>query len=216
MPGWASRSACSSTISLARSRTAACDLVLLALPAGAAELRQLRLGPARRRRISAPGRSSTPARRARTPSRNSRIRCSSALAVLVEHLHAAVAGDAVADVDDQVALGQVEEAVDGPRFEPPPRQDLPRLPRGGTARDRRATTDAALRPGGSRRGRGRSPAAAGPTAPAARPPAPRPAACTRPRCGRRSARGRRPPPRPARRAPAPTSPLKRSTDSTRR
>ena len=44
------------------------------------------------------------------------------LAVLLQHLHAAVAGDAVADVDDQVALVQVEEAVDGPRLEPAPRQ----------------------------------------------------------------------------------------------
>jgi len=45
------------------------------------------------------------------------------LAVLLQDLHAAEAGDALGQVDDQVALGQVEEGVDGPRFEPPPRQD---------------------------------------------------------------------------------------------
>ena len=44
MPGWASRTACSWIISLARSRTAASTRSFLAGPAGAAELRQFRLG----------------------------------------------------------------------------------------------------------------------------------------------------------------------------
>ena len=55
--------------------------------------------------------------------------------VLFQHLHAAVAGDAVADVDDQVALGQVEKAVDGPRLEPAARRAEARrwaAHRGGT------------------------------------------------------------------------------------
>ena len=44
--------------------------------------------------------------------------------VLLEDLHAAVAGDAVGDMHDQVAFGEIEEAVDGPRFEPAARQHL--------------------------------------------------------------------------------------------
>ena len=36
------------------------------------------------------------------------------LPVLLQQLHAAIAGDAVADVDDEIAFAQVEEAVDGP------------------------------------------------------------------------------------------------------
>ena len=38
--------------------------------------------------------------------------------VLVEQLHPAIAGDAVADVNDEIAFAQVEEAVDGARFQP--------------------------------------------------------------------------------------------------
>ena len=49
------------------------------------------------------------------------------LTVLVEHLHAAVASDAVADVNDKIVLGQVEKAVDGARLDSPPRQNWPRL-----------------------------------------------------------------------------------------
>ncbi len=45
--------------------------------------------------------------------------------VLFQHLHAAVAGDAVAEVDDQIALGQVEKAVDGPRLQPAARRRKP-------------------------------------------------------------------------------------------
>ena len=39
---------------------------------------------------------------------------------LVDEVQAAIPGDAVVDVDDQVALVQVEEAVDGPALVPPP------------------------------------------------------------------------------------------------
>ena len=39
------------------------------------------------------------------------------LSVMIQHLHAAIAGDAVADVHDQIALLQLEEAVDGAGFE---------------------------------------------------------------------------------------------------
>ena len=46
---------------------------------------------------------------------------------LVEHLHAAKAGNAVRDVNDQIAIGQIEEAVNRARFEPPPWQHLPCL-----------------------------------------------------------------------------------------
>src|SRR5262249_7350293 len=49
------------------------------------------------------------------------------LAVLVEHLHAAIAGDAVANVNDEIAFGQLEEAVNRPRFQAPARQHLTRL-----------------------------------------------------------------------------------------
>ena len=42
-------------------------------------------------------------------------------AVLLQHIHAAIAGDAVADVNDEIALSQLEETVDGPRFETPSR-----------------------------------------------------------------------------------------------
>ncbi len=46
--------------------------------------------------------------------------------VLLKHLHTAIAGDAVAEMDDEIALGQIEEAVDGPRFQPaPPHPTLP-------------------------------------------------------------------------------------------
>ena len=39
------------------------------------------------------------------------------LAMLVEHVHAAVAGDALAEVHDQIVFLKLEKAVDGPRFE---------------------------------------------------------------------------------------------------
>ena len=45
------------------------------------------------------------------------------VAVLVQNLHAAVASDPVADVHDEVAFIQVEEAVDRPRLETPARLD---------------------------------------------------------------------------------------------
>ena len=75
MPGCASRRACNWIMSLARSRTAPAPSLLI-LPARAAELRQLRLAFWRRRRISAPDRSSTPAR---TRGRRRGIRGSDAL-----------------------------------------------------------------------------------------------------------------------------------------
>ena len=43
----------------------------------------------------------------------------------VEELHATIAGDAVTDMNHQVSLAQVEEAVNRSRFDAPPRQDLP-------------------------------------------------------------------------------------------
>ena len=55
------------------------------------------------------------------PSANSSSRVSSACSAdLIDELQAAIAGDAVVDVDDQVALVQVEEAVDGPALVPSP------------------------------------------------------------------------------------------------
>ena len=98
-------------------------LVLAVLPAGAADLGQLRL------RAGAPDvflDEINLRRRHRHPDAVAELELEELLllAVLVDHLHAAVAGDAVADVDDQVALGQVEEAVDGPRLQPAPRQYL--------------------------------------------------------------------------------------------
>ena len=48
-------------------------------------------------------------------------------AVIFQDLHATVAGNAVTDVDDEIALRQVEETVDGPRLQTPARQDLPRI-----------------------------------------------------------------------------------------
>ena len=172
-------------------------LVLLPPPDGAAELRQLRLAPAARRRTSARGRSATPGRTGRRRSRNSRIRFSSVAAPVsrgigrrsassplaprlltpdpfLQHLHAAEAGDAVGDVDDVVAVVQVEEAVDGPRFDPPARLGPAGLSLPAASRSRwksswlpRTTTPA--RPDGTRRGRGRSPAEAGATRRACRP-----------------------------------------------
>ena len=56
---------------------------------------------------------------------------------LVDELQPAVAGDAVVDVDDQVALVQVEEAVDRPALVPPPGRPGGGRRRGRTARGRR-------------------------------------------------------------------------------
>ncbi len=50
-----------------------------------------------------------------------------AMLVLVQKLHAAIARDAVADVDHEIIFGQVQKAVDGPRFEPAARLDGPGL-----------------------------------------------------------------------------------------
>ena len=49
------------------------------------------------------------------------------LPVLLQDLHASEAGDALGEVDDEIPLGQLKETVNGPRFDPPPRQDLPGL-----------------------------------------------------------------------------------------
>ena len=38
--------------------------------------------------------------------------------VFLKHLHTAIAGDAVTEVDDEVALRQIEKAVDRARFQP--------------------------------------------------------------------------------------------------
>ena len=140
------------------------DLVLLAAPTPCRRASTAPAPPATRRRTSAPGRSATPGRRGARrrgtrgsgalPVAGGRIRgCvvgSSLTPVLLtpvpflQHLHAAEAGDAVGDVDDVVALVQVEEAVDGPRLEPPARarRRAPSRPaaagRGGTARGCRA------------------------------------------------------------------------------
>ena len=75
-------------------------------------------GSSPRRRIFAPGRSSSPARRASCGRENSNSRCSSTWPFFSKQLQPAVSGDAVADVDHQVALAQFEEAVDHPRKPP--------------------------------------------------------------------------------------------------
>ena len=42
--------------------------------------------------------------------------------VFLQDVHAAIAGDAVTEMHDEIVLLQLQEAIDGPRFQPPPRQ----------------------------------------------------------------------------------------------
>src|SRR5439155_21667281 len=92
------------------------DALLAPLPSGAAQLGELRirLGAAdillhqldlRRRHIDA---------RALAEFEDEML---FGLSVMIEHLHAAIAGDAMADVHDEIALLQLEETVDGAGFE---------------------------------------------------------------------------------------------------
>ena len=102
-PGWASRSGLQLDHVAGQVEDRRLDLLLLALPAGAAELRQLRVGlgaadvflhqiDLRRRHVDAGAVAEL------------EDEVLFGLPVLLEHLHAAIAGDAVADVDDEVAL----------------------------------------------------------------------------------------------------------------
>ena len=72
----------------------------------------------------------------------------------VDELEAQIAGDAVIDVDDQVAFVQVEKTVDRPRLVPPSSSSCGGRRRGRTARGRRSPAWR-RRPCGSRPGCGR-------------------------------------------------------------
>ena len=97
------------------------------------------------------------------PSANSRSeRLLGVLGRLVDQLQAAIAGDPVVDVDDQVALVQVEEAVDRPALVPP----AGRRPADVGAGEQLVVADderPRRRSCGSRRGPGRRSGPAGPS-----------------------------------------------------
>ena len=109
---------------------------------------------------------------------------------LVDEVQAAIPGDPVVDVDDQVALVQVEEAVDRPALVAPAGDRPADLGAGEElviADDQRPGVDQVEARPDPADGQMR----AAPIGPARCRRRPRPAARPRPRCGRRSGRGRR-------------------------
>ena len=102
------------------------DFSFLRLPAGAPQFRQLRIGA---------GATDIFLHQVDLRCRNIDARALAefedevflGLAVLFEHVHAAKTGNAMTDVNDQIALVQIEEAIDGPRFQLTARQKGARL-----------------------------------------------------------------------------------------
>ena len=89
------------------------DPLASASPRGVRRAWQASAGSWRRRRTFAPGRFSRPARRACLAVKL-QLQVFLDLPALLQQLHAAIAGDAVAEMYDQVAFVQIEEAVDRP------------------------------------------------------------------------------------------------------
>ena len=108
------RAACSWSMSLARSMTAVAtrSFFLAHVAPPSLESCGATCSP---RRTSAPGRS---ARSAHRSARRRRTRGSGALPSgrLFQQLHAAIAADAVRQMDDQIPFAQLQKTVDGPRF----------------------------------------------------------------------------------------------------